>query len=72
MGSPEEDTIINSTHVEKITNTFPKRRIVFYGHVVRMSSIRLSSRMISYFLNKKNNKEAWFTEVEKDMLELSR
>lgn len=56
-------------HMEKITDTIRKRRIMFYGHLARMEKDRLTNRIFTYFLNKKT-KGAWFTEVEKDINEV--
>lgn len=57
------------THIEKITVTMRKRRIMFYGHLARMNKHRLTNKIFTYFQNKKT-KGSWFTEVEKDMDEV--
>ncbi|KAJ8865723.1 hypothetical protein PR048_033244 [Dryococelus australis] len=57
------------THVEKITDTIRKRRITFYGHVMRMSLARLTNRIITYFQEKKTRR-AWFTKVARDLEEV--
>lgn len=57
------------TRVEKITDVIRKRRISFYGHVTRMKPTRLTNRIFT-FLQEKKTKGAWFSEVEKDLLEV--
>ena len=51
------------TFMENITNIIGKIRITFYGHIARMNSERLTSRIFAYVLNKKTN-GACFAEVE--------
>ncbi|XP_049828171.1 uncharacterized protein LOC126267232 [Schistocerca gregaria] len=57
------------SHIEKITDTIQKRRIVFHGHMTRMSPGIVINCMITYFQERKT-KWAWFTEVEKGVKEM--
>ena len=46
-----------------------KRRINFYGHLLRMNPSRLTKQIFDFFRNRKT-KPNWFKETEKDLAEL--
>lgn len=53
---------------EKMSHTIKKRRIDFYGHILRMDPERITKRIFDFFRNKKT-KLNWFKETEKDLRE---
>lgn len=57
------------SHTEKITHSFRKRRLAFYGHLSRMPHSRLTNRIFSFFLKLKMP-FPWFVEMNKDLKEL--
>lgn len=54
---------------ERLSDTMRKRRIDFYGHILRMDPGRLTKQIFDFFHQKKT-KPNWFKEVEKDLKEL--
>lgn len=54
---------------EKLSDTMRKRRIDFYGHILRMNPNRLTKKIFDYF-HKKKTKPNWFKETERDLKEL--
>lgn len=55
--------------IEKLSDTMRKRRINFYGHLLRMNPNRLTKQIFDFFRNRKT-KPNWFKETEKDLAEL--
>lgn len=53
-------------HTDKITDTFRKRRMQFYGHIHRMNENRIS-RQILTVINSGKGKTKWIKEVEEDL-----
>ena len=55
-------------HTEKITVTMRKRRLKFYGHLVRMDENRLTKRIFKYITELKATTK-WVEEVKRDAKE---
>ena len=54
---------------KRIADIIRKRRIDFYGYILRMDPRRITKRIFDFFHNKKT-KPNWFKETEKDLREL--
>ena len=63
----KNDTLYKRT--EKLSDTMKKRRINFYGHLLRMDSNRLTKQIFDFFRNRVTRPN-WFKEVDKDIREL--
>lgn len=53
---------------EKLTEVIRKRRVQFYGHILRMKNTRLTKKIFN--IAKVSTKLIWFQEVENDLKEL--
>ena len=51
---------------DKITDTFRKRWLQFYGHIHRMNENRISRRILEV-INSGGGKTKWIKEVEEDL-----
>ncbi|XP_039288261.1 uncharacterized protein LOC120352313 [Nilaparvata lugens] len=61
-----------ATHkeIEPVTSTIKKKRISFFGHLIRASEDRLSRRIIEKLWKSKTNIK-WIDELKEDMRELN-
>jgi len=55
--------------IEPVTSTMKKKRISFFGHLIRTPTSRLSRKIIEKLWNSKTNIR-WITEIKEDMEEL--
>lgn len=58
--------------IEPITDTMRKRRLGFFGHIMRLQDSRLLKQLVQYNLDSKNNKTGcrWIREVREDLEEI--
>ena len=58
--------------LEPITDTMRKRRLGFFGHIMRMPESRLLKQLVQYNLNSKNTTTGcrWIREIREDLKEI--
>lgn len=55
----------------QITHTMKKRRVMFYGHLKRMDSSRISKLIFDIFDQRPKTNLKWFQATKKDMHEMN-
>lgn len=56
---------------ERLSDTIRKRRIAFYGHLVRMNPEKLTKRIFDYVDKNSKTQIWWFIEVKQDLAEMN-